>query len=231
MKRQQIRKDRLTRAQLQKLMPGGLQTYLHRMWHASDGIEPIVIMQRRSGILMELHTMDEKEPTFMMTTSGKRSRVTVHDLADTCQALKNWISNTTLHGSITVTWECLQHSWQPTQMDIDEILDDMTFSMPLDSWQESWLQRNPAVLGDDIAEMVLTSASIEMLQKLQVAEREYLAAVAKPEHYGISMKHGQHGLMHNQTCKLIKGLKDKLNHTITSQQAQKTNHVILQNKL
>ena len=219
MKQMHKREDKVTRAQLQKMLPGGLRTYLQRMHNASDGVHPIMTMKRKSGILMELHTMDEKQPTFMMTTSGKRSRVTVHDLPDACQALKNWISNTALHGAIHITWQDLEDEWQPTPAEVAEILDELTFNMPLDSWQESWLHRNPNVLGNDIAHMVLTSASIELMQKLQLAEREYHEATAKPEQYGISMKHGQHGLMHNEMNALLQQVKNKLNQTINSQKA------------
>jgi len=219
MKLKQIKKDKLTRAQLQKLMPGDLQTYLQRMWYASDGIEPIVTMQRRSGIMMELHTMAEKEPTYMMTTSGKRSRVSVHDLPDVCQALKNWVSNTALHGSIQVTWQDLQEDWEPTAEDRGEIISEMAFNMPLDEWQEAWVQRHPEVLGDDIAGMVMTSAMIEMLQKLQLAEREYLKTVQKPESYGISMRHGQHGLLNNTLQKMLQELKQYIQNGINSQTA------------
>lgn len=217
MKQKQIKKDKMTRAQLQKLMPGELQTYLQRMWHASDGIEPIVTMQRASGILMELHTMAEREPTYMMTTSGKRSRVSIHDLSDVCQALKNWVGNTALHGSLTVTWQDLQDSWEPTAEDRGEIISEMAFNMPLDEWQEAWVARHPEILGDDIASMVMTSAMIQMMQKLQLAEREYLDTIKKPETYGISMRHGQHGLMNNTLQKLLQELKQHIQNGIDTQ--------------
>lgn len=201
--------DRLTRAQLQQLLPCGMRTYLQRMWHNSDGVHPIVTMKRRSGMMMELHTMDDAH-TFMMTTSGKRSRVSVHDLDDACHALKNWVSNSSLHGSIQVAYQDAQHSWEPTKEDLREILNDFAFNMPLDSWQESFLQKHGHLFADEVGAMVTEGAAIEMIQRIDVMRKEWKQTTDKPESYGISMKHGHHGLVINSVARILDDLTKAL---------------------
>ena len=208
--------DKLTRRQLNALLVGGLKTYLQRMWHASDGVQPIMTMQRRSGILLEVHTMQERQPTFMMTTSGKRSRVTVHELADALHALHNWLNNTNSHGPIIVKWQDMQESWQPTDDERGEIISDMAFQMPLDEWQQAWLHRNPEVIGSDIAQMVMAAACVEMLQKLNLMHQQFETTVAMPETYGISMRHGTHGMVNNNLTNQLKQLKETLQNAINT---------------
>jgi len=216
MKQMHKRADKVTRAQLQKMLPGGLQTYLQRMHNASDGVHPIMTMQRKSGILLEVHTMQERQPTFMMTTSGKRSRVTVHELADAMHALYNWLNNTNSHGPIILTWQDMQESWQPTDDERGEIISDMAFQMPLDEWQQAWLHRNPEVIGSDIAQMVMAAACVEMLQKLNLMHEQFETTVAMPETYGISMRHGTHGMVNNDLTNQLNQLKNTLQNAINT---------------
>lgn len=207
--------DKLTRTQLNKLPAGGLKTYLQRMWHASDGVQPIFTMQRKSGILLEVHTMQEKEPTYMLTTSGKRSRVNVHELAETLHALHNWLNNTKTHGAMIVTWFDMKDTWQPTEDERGEIISDLAFSMPLDEWQDAWLHRHPDVIGKDIAHMVMAAACVEMLHKVNLMQAEYNRITSVPESYGISMRHGSPGLLNNEIKTMLQTLQQKLQNAIT----------------
>lgn len=218
-----VKMKRITRAQLKKLVPGGLQTYLQRMWHADDGTHAILIMERSSGIMLEVHTMpEEDQPTFMLTTSGKRSRVSLHGLSDAVHALTNWIANTMMHGVILISWKDLQNTWNPTADDRAELLADLAFHMPLDEWQESWMQREGKQMADEVASMVMASACVQMLDRMKLLETEYQASLQMPERYGISMRHGQHGLLNNTLQKLLQEIKQLCNDGTNSQQAQQT---------